>query len=78
MPHLAGLAFPSTGHPAPIRALTILGSLVATPARRSLSNDVVFESGIPHVPSITWLNSACLLQDPQWSMGTFDLRSIRE
>ena len=43
-PHLAGLAFPSTGHPAPIRALTFHGSLVATPARCSLINDVVCAS----------------------------------
>ncbi len=43
MPHLAGLAFPSTVHPAPIRALTVPGSLVATPARCSLSSDVVSE-----------------------------------
>ena len=43
MPHLAGLAFPSAGHPAPIRALTIPGSLAATPARCSLSSDVVSE-----------------------------------
>ena len=40
MPHLAGLAFPSTGPPAPIRALTVLGSLAATPARCSLISDV--------------------------------------
>ena len=44
MPHLAGVAFPSTGHPAPIRALTVLGSLAATPARCSLISGVVFAS----------------------------------
>ncbi len=46
MLHLAGLAFPSTGHPAPIRALTVPGSLAATPARCSLNSGVVFESGV--------------------------------
>ncbi len=46
MPHLTGIAFPSTGHPAPIRALTILGSLVATPARCSLISGVVFENEV--------------------------------
>ena len=40
MSHLAGVAFPSTGPPAPIRALTLPGSLVATPARCLLSSDV--------------------------------------
>ena len=43
MPYLAGIAFPSTGHPDPIRALTILGSLVATPTRYSLIRDVACE-----------------------------------
>ena len=42
MPHLAGVAFPSTGHPAPIRALTIPGSLAAKPASCSLISGVVF------------------------------------
>jgi hypothetical protein len=40
MPYLAGIAFPSTDHPDPIRALTIPGSLIATPARYSLISDV--------------------------------------
>ena len=40
MPHLAGLAFPPTDHPVPIRVLTLPGSLAATPARCSLISSV--------------------------------------
>jgi hypothetical protein len=43
MPYLAGIAFPSTDHPDPIRALTIHGSLIATPTRYSLISDVACE-----------------------------------
>ena len=60
MPHLTGLAFPSTGHPAPIRALTIPGSLAATPASCSLISGVVFESGVRPFKANIWRRSICL------------------
>ena len=41
MPYLVRIAFPSTGHPDPIRALTLHGSLIATPTRYSLISDAV-------------------------------------
>ena len=46
MAYLVSIAFPSTGHPDPIRGYAIHGSLVATPTRYSLTIGVVCKFGV--------------------------------